>query len=92
MMTGSRVSIDHNSDAQREWLAAPIESDYDYNCLQRGEIRQATILSISRNQVIVDLGVKRDGIAPPRDLALLDDEYRNSLQVGERVPVSVLST
>jgi small subunit ribosomal protein S1 len=79
-------------DARREWLAALIEGDYDYRRLRRGEIREATILSISENQVIVDLGVKRDGIVPPRDLELLDDEYRTSLQVGGRVPVSALST
>ena len=91
-MTGSQVSIENNSDAQRERLAALIESDYDYKRLRRGEIREATILSISENQVIVDLGVKRDGIVPPRDLALLDDEYRNNLRVGGRVPVSALST
>jgi small subunit ribosomal protein S1 len=91
-MTGSQVSTEQNSDAQRERLATLIENDYDYNRLQRGEIREATILSISENQVIVDLGVKRDGIVPPRDLTLLDDEYRNNLQVGGRVPVSVLST
>ena len=84
--------MEQNSEAQRAQLAALIESDYDYNRLRRGEIREATILSISENQVFVDLGVKRDGIVPPRDMELLDDEYRNSLQVGERVPVSVLST
>jgi small subunit ribosomal protein S1 len=88
----SETEMKQSLDARREWLAALIESDYDYRRLRRGEIREATILSISGNQVIVDLGVKRDGVVPPRDLELLDDEYRNSLQVGERVPVSVLST
>jgi small subunit ribosomal protein S1 len=82
---------DPYSNAQRERLAALIESDYDYSRLRRGEIREATVLSIRENQVIVDLGDKRDGIVPPRDLELLDDEYRNSLQVGELVPVSVLT-
>ena len=93
-MTGSRsqAEIEQTPDAQREWLATLIEGDYDYKRLKRGEIREATILSIDENQVIVDLGVKRDGIVPSRDLQLLDDAYRNSLQVGERVPISILST
>jgi small subunit ribosomal protein S1 len=42
--------------------------------------------------VLVDLGTKQDGIVPPRDLELLDDEYRASLKVGDRVPVVVLKT
>ena len=93
-MTGaqSQAKIEQSPDAQREWWATLIEGGYDYKRLKRGEICEATILSIDQNQVIVDLGVKRDGIVPSRDLQLLDDAYRNSLQVGERVPVSVLST
>jgi small subunit ribosomal protein S1 len=42
-------------------------------------------------QVIVDLGAKRDGIVPSRDLNSLDDAYRSDLHVGDVVPVSVLS-
>ncbi|MBN1584120.1 MAG: S1 RNA-binding domain-containing protein [Anaerolineae bacterium] len=84
--------MEQNPEVQREQLAALIEGDYDYKRLRHGEICEATILSVDENQVIVDLGVKRDGIVPLRDLELLDDAYRNSLQVGERVPISVLST
>ena len=90
--TESETGMEQSPDAQQGQLAALIESDYDYKRLRRGEIREATILSVEESQVIVDLGVKRDGIVPPRDLELLDDEYRNSLQVGERVPVSILNT
>jgi small subunit ribosomal protein S1 len=86
------AGMKQSPDARLEQFAALIESDYAYRRLRRGEVREATVLSISESQVIVDLGVKRDGLVPPKDLALLDDEYRNSLQVGERVPVSVLST
>jgi len=37
------------------------------------------------------MGCKRDGIVPRTDLELLEDAYRASLQVGEEVPVSVLT-
>jgi small subunit ribosomal protein S1 len=90
--TESETGMEQSPDVQQERLAALIENDYDYRRLRRGEICEATILSVEESQVIVDLGVKRDGVVPPRDLELLDDEYRNSLQVGKRVPVSVLST
>jgi small subunit ribosomal protein S1 len=43
------------------------------------------------NEVIVDLGCKRDGIVPRTDLEMLDDAYRDNLQIGEKVPVSVLA-
>jgi len=74
---------------QRHFLTL-IESDYDYRRPRRGQVRQAVIISISEDEMIVDLGVKRDGIVPRRDLELLDDEYRTSLQAGDRVPVLIL--
>jgi hypothetical protein len=38
------------------------------------------------------MGTKRDGMVPAKDLGFLDDEYRDSLEVGDSVPVVVLRT
>jgi len=68
-----------------------IESeDYDFARPRRGQVCQAVVLSVGENDVIVDLGAKRDGFVPRRDLELLDDAYRTGLQIGDRVPVCVL--
>jgi small subunit ribosomal protein S1 len=80
------------TDLQRRQLAALVEGDYDYKRPRRGEVHKAVILSIGENDMVVDLGAKRDGVVPPKDLDLLDDEYRASLEVGDRVPVVVLRT
>jgi len=73
-------------------LAAQLKGgDYDYVRPRRGEVRKATILSIGENDIVVDLGAKRDGIVPPRDLDLVDDEeYVAGLEVGDRIPVVAL--
>ena len=73
-------------------LAALLDSgDYGRVRPRRGEILEATILSIGENDMVVDLGAKRDGIIPPRDLNLVDDEeYLAGLEVGDRIPVVVL--
>ena len=81
-----------HTDLQRRQLAALVESDYDYKRPRRGEVHEAVILSIGENDMVVDLGAKRDGVVPPKDLDFLDDEYRASLEVGDRVPVVVLRT
>jgi len=78
-------------DWQQRRFSTLIESDYDYTRPRRGQVRQAVILSVSDNDVIVDLGGKRDGIVPRRDLELLDDAYRNSLQAGDHVLVCILT-
>jgi small subunit ribosomal protein S1 len=79
-------------DSREHQLEALIETTYDYNRPRRGEVREAMILSISENDMVVDLGAKRDGIVPPKDLELVDDAYRAGLAVGSRVPVVVVNT
>jgi small subunit ribosomal protein S1 len=76
------------SDLQ-EQLSALIESDYDYRRPKRGDICEAVVLFIADDELIVDLGVKRDGIVLRDDLQLLDDGFRADLQVGDCVPVRI---
>jgi small subunit ribosomal protein S1 len=78
-------------ESVRQRFSVLLENDYDYDRPRRGQVCNATVLSVDENEVIVDLGCKRDGIVPRTDLELLDDAYRDSLQVGEEVPVSVLA-
>ncbi|MCY4106606.1 MAG: S1 RNA-binding domain-containing protein [Chloroflexi bacterium] len=66
-------------------------SDYDFSPPKRGEIRTAIISHIEAKEIIVDLNAKHDGIVPSQDLERLDDEFRNSLNVGDEVPVYILS-
>jgi small subunit ribosomal protein S1 len=74
-------------------LATLIDSgDYDYTRPRRGEVREGVILSIGENDMVVDVGAKRDGIVPPKDLELVDEEYVDSLQRGDHIPLVVLKT
>jgi small subunit ribosomal protein S1 len=79
-----------SSTVEHQDLQALIQSDYDYTQPKRKEIREAVIVAVEESQVIVDLGAKRDGIVPSRDLDRLEDDYRNSLKVGDTVPVYVM--
>ena len=66
-------------------------SDYDFSPPKRGEIRTAIISHIESREIIVDLNAKHDGIVPTQDLERLDEEFRSSLNVGDEVPVYILS-
>lgn len=68
-----------------------LESSFNYQPPQRGEIRTAIILQIDPREIIVDLGVKRDGIVPIADLERLPTDFRKNLQVGAEVPVYVMN-
>lgn len=89
----ARVEGTKNGAARlHQKLAAWLEDEFDYERPRRGEVREALILDVGENDVIVDVGAKRDGVVPRSDLNLLDDAYREGLQAGDRVPVVVLRT
>ncbi len=69
----------------------PME-DWDYQEPRRGQVRVGVILSIQEQEIIVDVGAKRDGIVPSTDLQRLDAESLAELAVGQEVPVYVLRT
>ena len=65
---------------------------HDYELPQPGDIRQGVIVSITPQGIIMDLGLKRDGIVQPADLEKLTPEERAELHNNDEVPVYILST
>jgi small subunit ribosomal protein S1 len=65
---------------------------HDYDSPQVGDIRQGIIVSINTQGVIVDLGLKRDGLVPISDLNKLEPDERDALKVNDEVFVYVLNT
>ena len=88
---GTTQPDDANDMMFGESFAEMLEASFDYEPPRRGEIREATILQIESNEIIVDMGAKQDGIVTAQDLERLDRDYRKSLQVGQDVPVYVLN-
>jgi small subunit ribosomal protein S1 len=86
----TQVNTSVQPDVQQEQLVAWVARDYDYVRPQRREIREATVLAVQEDRLLVDLGAKRDGRVPGADLERLADEVRDRLQVGAQVPVYVL--
>jgi small subunit ribosomal protein S1 len=67
----------------------PVE-DWDYQRPRRGEVRTGIILSIGEQEIIIDVGAKRDGIVPYADMQRMGEEALAELRVGSEVPVYVL--
>lgn len=63
----------------------------DYSQPARGDIREAEILEIRDNEIVVGLGSKRDGIVPSQDIQRIDPDVLKSLHVGDVVPVYILN-
>jgi small subunit ribosomal protein S1 len=78
---------DERTDSYQELL-----DQHDYQLPKVGEIRKGIIVAINEQDVIVDLGLKRDGLVPPSDLSKLEPEERASLQINDEIDVYILNT
>jgi small subunit ribosomal protein S1 len=67
----------------------PVE-DWDYQRPKRGELRGGVILAIRDQEIIVDVGAKRDGVVPYADMQRLGPEAVQELSVGDEVSTYVL--
>ncbi len=65
---------------------------HDYDMPHPGDIRKGVVVAVSNDGVIIDLGLKRDGIVPPSDLSKLSDKEREALAVDQEISVYILET
>lgn len=65
---------------------------HDYDMPQPGDIRVGVVVANTPQGLIIDLGLKRDGIVPQSDLAKLEPEERDALKVNDEVPVYIVQT
>ncbi len=73
-------------------LLEDLLDQHDYDMPQEGDIRTGTIVAMTPQGVIVDLGLKRDGIVPTSDVNKLEAEERDELKVNDEVFVYVVET
>jgi small subunit ribosomal protein S1 len=81
----------NGSEEEIQDFGAMLDDYYEFDEPERGDIREAEILLISPTEIVVDMGVKRDGIVPPQDIERIDPGYLKSLRVGDVIPVYVLN-
>ncbi|MCP4418977.1 MAG: S1 RNA-binding domain-containing protein, partial [Chloroflexi bacterium] len=65
---------------------------HDYKEPTVGDIRKGIIVAITPQGVIVDLGLKRDGLVPSSDLSKMESEDREALEINDEVPIYVTNT
>ncbi len=73
----------------REIFEKYLETDLDFDLPERGDLREGVIVEIRSNELLVNVGSKRDGVIPQSDLAKLDPEFVKNLHVGQVVDVVI---
>ncbi len=72
-----------------EFLSDPTN---DYQTLKYGDVMDGVIMHIDRDELLVDIGSKSEGVIPAREFSSLTDEERRQLSVGDRVLVFVVQS
>ena len=73
-------------------MEALLENDaFSVELPQAGEVRKGSIASINPTQILVSIGAKSEGVISGRELEVIDAEDRDAFEVGQEIPVFVLS-
>jgi small subunit ribosomal protein S1 len=70
---------------------ANLIDQHDYAMPEVGDIREGIIVATNQQGLIVDLGLKRDGLVPTADLNKLEPGERDALKVNEAVMVYIVN-
>ena len=66
-----------------------LAEEEDLSLPERGDLREGIVVEVRANELLVNIGAKRDGIVPHSDLNRLESEFVDTLREGETVPVVV---
>ncbi len=66
------------------------DPSHDYRVLNYGDVMEGQLMHVDRDELLVDIGSKSEGIIPAREFSSLSDEDRGRLTVGDRVLVFVV--
>jgi len=64
--------------------------EYTYSRPKRGEIRTGVVIEVSNDGILIDLGLKREGLIPGYDLQRVGSDALESVSEGDELPVYVV--
>ena len=86
--TGEEENQEQSTNKMEALLA---EEGLTIDFPKRGEIRKGTIASIGDGQILVSVGAKSEGILAGKELDAIEEETRESWNVGDEIKVYVIT-
>jgi len=83
---GSDEDLD-GAALMEQFLSDP---SHDYTALKYGDVMDGIITRIDRDELLVDIGSKAEGIVPTKEYSSLSAEEKDQLQVGDTILVFVV--
>src|SRR5215217_2064663 len=66
------------------------DPSHDYKTLKYGDVMDGIIMRIDRDEILVDIGSKSEGVVPAREFSSLTSDERQNFAIGETVLVFVV--
>ncbi|HUG16283.1 MAG TPA: 30S ribosomal protein S1 [Thermomicrobiales bacterium] len=91
-MQGGVGFDDDGADSVGRSLMEQLLADptHDYRTLKYGDVIDGTIMHVDRDEILVDIGSKSEGVIPAREFSSLNDDERDALDVGHALLVFVV--
>ncbi len=90
-MADHQSPVEGNSaDNPAMTMAELLEQSYDLKKVRRGDILMGMIVSVTPNEILVDIGSKSEGIVSGREMERLSPEEVAALREGAEIPVYVV--
>src|SRR3954447_22476731 len=70
-----------------QYLSDP---SHDYKTLKYGDVMDGVIMRIDRDEILVDIGSKSEGVVPAKEFSSLTSEEKQAFAIGETVLVFVV--
>jgi small subunit ribosomal protein S1 len=85
-------SVDFEQELDGASLMEQFLSDpsHDYKTLKYGDVLEGIIMHLDRDELLVDIGSKAEGIVPAKEYSSLSTEEKGKLQVGDNILVFVV--
>jgi small subunit ribosomal protein S1 len=63
---------------------------HDYKTLTYGQVLEGEVMYVDRDEILVDIGSKSEGIIPSREFSTLTDNEKSAISVGDNLLVFVV--
>jgi small subunit ribosomal protein S1 len=84
------------SDVEQELDGASLmeqflsDPSHDYKSLKYGDVMEGIVMHKDREELLIDIGSKAEGIVPAKEYSTLSDEEKEKLEVGDSILVFVV--
>lgn len=90
VMTGQMAAGDRSESPMSLMEQFLNDPSHDYRVLNYGDVLEGQIMHVDRDELLIDIGSKSEGVIPSREFSSLTDEERAQLSVGDKVLVFVV--